>query len=98
MIIDILHVINMVIIFCTAIKRDVVTVTECGEIAKAYIMSLLFFVDIFATYPTLFTNYTVPSLYYFKILRILEFERAINIIERFINRIKDSTSTKNSTI
>jgi hypothetical protein len=38
MIIDILHVINMVIIFCTAIKRDVVIVESCGEIAKAYIM------------------------------------------------------------
>ena len=71
--VDIIHVVNMFLLFITAVKTDTKLKTNFSEIAFYNLKNFMFYIDIVATFPTLLTLYNYPSLYYFKLLRLHEF-------------------------
>lgn len=90
--IDIIHALNIVYIFVTAVRSDIVNKyvidgweTRWKQIAKAYVSNFYFIVDLLATVPCIATNYD-PNwywFYYFKIVRLYEAYRIFRTIEHF---------------
>lgn len=95
-IIDVVHVINMLMIFVTAIKGDFGWIETWPQIALAYITHISFYFDLISTFPTLFTVYKVDYywLYYFKILRLYNIKRVHKIIGRFVPKLVALNCTK----
>lgn len=58
----------------------------------------MFYVDILSTLPTLITWFSMPNLYYFKILRLFYLQRVSKIINEFVNRLKEQKNAKKQTL
>jgi Ion transport protein len=57
-------------------------------IALNYIMSPTFWIDVLSTFPTLFSYYSVPELYYIKIVRLYFIQRTKKIIKTQIQSLE----------
>ena len=82
-IIDMLWIVHMLMSFTTAFYREADIVTDLKEIAFKYLKEN-FFIDVITTFPTLITWYTIPSLYYLKLLRFYYMSRSTQIIKNQI--------------
>jgi len=93
--IDLMHTLNMIVILITQTKGDSkVSNTRFSVIALNYVKSPLFWIDILGSWPTLFTSYQLYWLYYFKILRLADYERASVIIQDFGEAILAGRASK----
>jgi len=72
LIIDIMWLVNILVTFCTAVKKDFGLEDEFKQIAQNYLFKD-FILDMLSTIPTLVTVYAKQKwyLYYFKVFRIL---------------------------
>lgn len=93
-IIDLFHVVNMLIIFCTVVLIDGKKEKSFSKIACLYIKSPVFWIDIIASWPTIITVYNIYWLYYFKLLRFVDYSRAKDIIARFGELILEGRTSK----
>jgi len=76
--IDLMHTLNMIVILITQTKKGdgKVPNTRFSVIALNYVKSPFFWIDILGSWPTFFNGYQLYWLYYFKILRLADYERA----------------------
>ena len=89
-VIDCLWVLNMGMCFTTAFTKggEVETQYELKAIAKNYLSSPNFYIDVVTTFPTLFTFYLWPDMYYFKLLRLYFLSRSKKIIKSQIQSLE----------
>ena len=89
-VIDCLWVLNMGMCFTTAFTKggEVETQYELKAIAKNYLSSPNFYIDVVTTFPTLFTFYLWPDMYYFKLLRLYFLSRSKKIIKNQIQSLE----------
>jgi len=99
MAIDALHVVNIFVIVCTQTKGDGTgPETDFCKILSTYIPSLIFFVDLVGSIPTLVTLYAYYGLYYIKFLKYMDFSRATQLIRHFIDKLDGTCHIKKNTI
>lgn len=78
--IDAIWMLHMGMMFTTAFLKDVDWVTDIRQIAFNYLKAN-FLIDLVTTLPTLITFYSVPDLYYLKLLRMYYIGRSTQIIK-----------------
>jgi hypothetical protein len=59
---------------------------------------MMFIVDVLSTWPMIATMYEMPNLYYFKLLRLLYFQRSSAIISNFVTRLKEQKNAKKQSL
>ena len=80
--IDILILLSIIIRFFTAQKYDNAWIYGKREIAYNFIVKGSFFLDVLSCLPSLISDESVDSLYYFKVLRFLKIEKLLKEIDK----------------
>lgn len=95
--IDCLWLIQVGMSFTTGFFHEVDLITDIKKIAIKY-MKEAFIIDLVTSLPTLLSFYTVPDLYYIKLLRMYHISKATTIIKNQIMSLESRLNVSKQTI